>query len=191
MSASQVYTLSERTACWRTQTPGVAIAGSSTISAWCYSSRRSSLVWGQDTNQADVYCNTEDDDLDTPIPGAALVTFPNVPDGDLTAQKTFHEVVLTISVIDEASSAPNFDVSFGADGGGTTSASARELPNNPATPSRDEPAFYQLRALVPRGYSRGQSLIVHIDEPGSDTGMWRLHAIEPVWEPCTTRSTNR
>lgn len=194
MAAALAYVLNERTLCWRTQTPGVAAAGDSTISAWCYSPRRKSVTWSQDGasgTQADVYQNETDDDLATPIPGAVLQTYPLAPGGDVTAAKRFHEIVATFSLVGTASAAPTFTYGFGADAGGGLAVAARALPGNPVTAAPATPQFFQSRVMVPRNYHIGQSLIVQLSSPAASIGPWRLHAIEPVAEPVSSRSINR
>lgn len=191
MSAPFAFVLSERTMCWRTQTPGVETAVDSTIAAWCYSPKRRSIVWGQSEgagDPSDICANAPDDDLTDPIPGASLQTYPYVPDDDATGLKRFHEIVWTFSVIDD-SGAPNFDFKFGPSETDTCSASARAMPNNPATPSLDLPAFYQAKTMVPRSVHVAPNLVVSMSD--ASAGAWRLHAAEVAWQPESVRAYNR
>jgi hypothetical protein len=195
MAAALAYVFNERTSCWRTQTPGVAVAGDSTISAWCYSPRRSTVVWGQDgagATAADIFGSVEDHDLEEPIPGALLVTYPQVPDGDAVGTKRFHEIEYTYSLIGVAANPIVLDYSFGADGGTAVAVTARELPNSPATGTIETPRFFQARAMVPRTNHVGQSLVVRLGNPATtDMGAWRLHAIDVSWQPESARSLQR
>lgn len=192
--AALVYVLNERQMCWRTQTPGVAVAGSSTITAWCYSPLREQIAWAQDgsgATSADIFKSVEDSDLQEPIPGADLVTYPQVPDDDDVAMKRFHEVVYTYSLVGAASNNPTLSYSFGASGGTPLQVEAKPILDNPVSPTIETPQFFQARVMVPRTAHVGQSLIARISAPLDQLGAWRLHAIDVTWQPESPRSVNR
>lgn len=193
MAAALAYVLSERTACWRTQTPGVAAAGESTVSAWCYSPRRTAVTWGQDgdgATAADVYCNDDDDDLASPIPGAELATYPQVPDADAAPMKRYHEIEFTFSVIGGSpSTTPGFTALFGVEDFHAVVSAG--LPNNPASPTIARPQLYQARQMVPRTDHVAPSIAVRMQAFLSTAGMWRLHAIDIAWQPESARSLRR
>ncbi len=196
MAAALAYVFNERTSCWRTQTPGIAVAEDDcAISAWCYSPRRSMVVWGQDgggATGADIMGSVDDDDLDEPIPSAMLVTYPQTPDGDAVGTKRYHEVQYTYSLVSAAANPIAFEYSFGADGAAPLAVQARALPNNPATPTLETPQFFQARAMVPRSNAVGPALILRIGNPVTiNIGHWRLHAIDFAWQPESARSLLR